>query len=245
MMSPIKMWFACFLFMPGFAASQITVEPMAPTAYEAVRATLPYSMIKETYLPDRTSAAMTNNKITVNVVIAPVIGVPPPGLDLTVSMGSLPIGSYGVEFVKVSQGGVLIGPIASASFAVSARNNGGSLSPRWNYSDLWWNPNESGWGISMTQHSSDALFAVWYVYGSDNRATWYVVPGGRWLSDVVFEGSVYRTTGPYWQQSFDPAAVSRSNVGSAQIIFESKDVGQFKFTIDGVTTTKRIERQPF
>ncbi len=35
-------------------------------------------------------------------------------------------------------------------------------------SDLWWNPNESGWGLSLSHHG-DSLFAVWYTYGPDNR----------------------------------------------------------------------------
>jgi len=26
--------------------------------------------------------------------------------------------------------------------------------PAANYSDMWWNPGESGWGISITQHPS-------------------------------------------------------------------------------------------
>jgi len=37
--------------------------------------------------------------------------------------------------------------------------------PTQNYSDLWWNPAESGWGISITQHNA-TIFAAWFVYGS-------------------------------------------------------------------------------
>ncbi len=33
-----------------------------------------------------------------------------------------------------------------------------------NYSDLWWNQNESGWGM-MLNHQGDVIFAPWYTYG--------------------------------------------------------------------------------
>ena len=36
--------------------------------------------------------------------------------------------------------------------------------PAANYTDMWWNPSESGWGISFAQHASNQVFAVWYTY---------------------------------------------------------------------------------
>ena len=33
-----------------------------------------------------------------------------------------------------------------------------------NYTDHWWNPDESGWGVTLAHHN-DKLFAVWYVLG--------------------------------------------------------------------------------
>ena len=40
-------------------------------------------------------------------------------------------------------------------------------------SDLWWNPDESGWGIQYA-HTGNAIFATMYVYGPTNQPTWYV-----------------------------------------------------------------------
>ncbi len=53
--------------------------------------------------------------------------------------------------------------------------------PAHDYTDLWWNPGESGWGISIRQKppaggAVDALFAVWYTY--DPRATDPASPAG-------------------------------------------------------------------
>ena len=35
-----------------------------------------------------------------------------------------------------------------------------------NHSDIWWNPAESGWGITIADHETQ-LFAVWYTYRAD------------------------------------------------------------------------------
>ena len=40
-----------------------------------------------------------------------------------------------------------------------------------NYQDLWWNPNESGWGINISQQG-DVMFATWFIYGAGNQPTW-------------------------------------------------------------------------
>jgi len=36
--------------------------------------------------------------------------------------------------------------------------------PATNYSDMWYLPSESGWGISFVQHPSNNVYAVWYTY---------------------------------------------------------------------------------
>ena len=36
--------------------------------------------------------------------------------------------------------------------------------------DLWWNANESGWGVTAT-HQGDVVFLTFFVYGMDNRPT--------------------------------------------------------------------------
>jgi hypothetical protein len=46
------------------------------------------------------------------------------------------------------------------------------------YTDIWFNPSEQstaggGWGVNVVQ--SDAfLFLTFFVYGPDNKPTWYV-----------------------------------------------------------------------
>ena len=46
------------------------------------------------------------------------------------------------------------------------------------YSDLWWNPNESGWGLNVVQHASRNIFAVWFTYDANASPRWFVITGG-------------------------------------------------------------------
>src|SRR5687768_12932873 len=76
--------------------------------------------------------------------------------------------------------------------------------PATNFTDMWWNPTESGWGISFVQHSgSNQVFAVWYTYDprEQDPATgqfkplWFVMPGGNWSTPTTLTGAVYVLNG--------------------------------------------------
>lgn len=114
------------------------------------------------------------------------------------------------------------------------------------YSDIWWNPNESGWGLTIADHGSQ-LFAVWFTYRQDGKPTWYVIPGGTLSSDHKhFQGDVYTTTGPAYSTAiFDPSRVTVTKVGTASIDFASFGAATFAYNVAGVAQTKQIQRQPF
>lgn len=118
--------------------------------------------------------------------------------------------------------------------------------PAFDYTDLWWNAAESGWGLNLIQHSSTVIFGVMYTYEPPNRATWFVLPGGTWSSSTTYSGLLYRVTGPPFNRAtFDPAAVNVRQVGSATLTFTDRDNGTFAFGVDGTAVTKTITRQPF
>jgi V8-like Glu-specific endopeptidase len=116
--------------------------------------------------------------------------------------------------------------------------------PTVNYSDMWWNPGESGWGLSITQHGS-TIFAAWYVYDSAGRPRWIVMPGGRWATTTSFTGDLYTATGPDPRGAFDPALVTRTRVGSGTLAFTASDRATFSYTVDGVAESRQIQRQLF
>jgi hypothetical protein len=112
------------------------------------------------------------------------------------------------------------------------------------YTDLWWNPAESGWGINLN-HQNDIIFATWFTYGSNNAGVWYVMSDLRRQADGSFTGIIYQTTGVPVNQ-INGAASTRSvnNVGNATLRFTSANAGSFTYTVNGVTQTKSIQRQP-
>ena len=114
------------------------------------------------------------------------------------------------------------------------------------YSDLWWNANESGMGLNIVQHASRNIFAVWFVYGPDGKPTWYTIPGGTWTATTTFAGDVYATTGPPASSgTFDPSSVAVRKAGNATIVFSDANNASFSYIIDGTAGSKSITRQPY
>lgn len=113
------------------------------------------------------------------------------------------------------------------------------------FTDLWWNPAESGWGMNLIQHPSRNIFGVWYTYRPDRKAIWYVIPGVTWISSNVFFATVYETSGPAQTGAFDPGRVRVDPVGFVLFTFTDANNGTFAYSIDGIAGTKPITRQPF
>jgi len=112
------------------------------------------------------------------------------------------------------------------------------------YSDIWWNPAESGWGINLVQNAS-VIFATFFIYAEGGTPTWYVAVlyddgTGR------FSGDVAAAKGTFFNAPWEPGNASAGVVGTAFFIpsrtttyqatlsYEVKNVG---------SATKAIERQ--
>ena len=52
------------------------------------------------------------------------------------------------------------------------------------YTDLWWNPAESGWGVNVVQ-SDTFMFLTFFIYGQDGKPTWYSASLTQLLSSVA------------------------------------------------------------
>ena len=70
-----------------------------------------------------------------------------------------------------------------------------------NYNDLWWDPNESGWGVNVAQQGS-TLFLTFFIYGADSKPTWVTgqlsKTGYNMVGEPIFTGDIIVTTGPYY-----------------------------------------------
>jgi hypothetical protein len=111
------------------------------------------------------------------------------------------------------------------------------------YTDLWWNPNESGWGMAMAQQTGN-IFLAWYVYQSNGQSTWYVASNCA-LSGSSCTGSVYATTGPPLGPTFDHNAVHVSTVGTVTVTFTDANNAVLTYTVNGTSGTKNITRELF
>lgn len=133
------------------------------------------------------------------------------------------------------------GTRAQSSFSVAASGTEPA-----NYTDLWWNAAESGWGLNLV-HQGEILFGTWFTYDADRGGLWLVMPDARRQPDGSFTGAIYRTTGtPLAQIDGAPAtAGSPQNVGTATIRFTGATQASFSYTVNNVTQQKTVSRQVF
>jgi hypothetical protein len=114
------------------------------------------------------------------------------------------------------------------------------------FSDLWSNVNEQGWGANVIQQN-DILFITLFVSRPDTSPIWYVASDVRQASvtgsTITFTGALYQTTAPYFGGTFNPAAVSNRQVGT--LTFSASQIAQatLSYSVDGVTVTKPVTRQ--
>jgi len=131
--------------------------------------------------------------------------------------------------------------LAAAAFALPARATTYST----DYTDLWYNPNESGWGLNLIQQGQ-TMFGTLFVYGVGNVPQWFVAsdiePVGT--STTQFTGQLYQTSGPYFGAgSFDQAAVQHVTVGTITLTFTDINTATLVYTVNGQQVTKTVTRQ--
>src|SRR5258708_6100591 len=107
---------------------------------------------------------------------------------------------------------------------------------RFNGTELWLNPAESGWGLYLA-HQGDTLFATLFVYGNDNQAHWYSASNLR--GDGTYTGALYESTGTPWGMPFDQGTVVRRQVGTMQVELRG-DSGMLTYDVDGTRVSKEI-----
>lgn len=114
------------------------------------------------------------------------------------------------------------------------------------YSDLWFNSNEAGWGANVIQQDN-TLFATLFVYSTTGAPSWYVASAARYTgqqgNSLVFSGPLYQTSGPYFGGAFNPSTVGVRQVGTATFTFANIGSGTLSYSVDGVSVTKSISRQ--
>ena len=109
------------------------------------------------------------------------------------------------------------------------------------YTDIWYNPSESGWGMNVVE-SDSFMFLTFFIYGADSKPTWF---SGQVTMDASgnFNGPLYATTGTYYIAPW--VSVNATPVGTASFQPLSLYTAKLVYTVNGVgTVIKTIQRQP-
>jgi hypothetical protein len=131
--------------------------------------------------------------------------------------------------------------------------NAAALSPT--LTDLWWNPNESGWGVNLVQQGG-SLFMTFFIYDQNTNPYWVVavltpqmteasLSPAYSIGSFTYTGTVYASQGPWFGGTFDPNKVTQQSVGSITFAPQSATQATLTYSVNGVTVSKAIERESF
>ncbi len=123
----------------------------------------------------------------------------------------------------------------------------GETEPAINYTDLWWNQNESGWGVSLTQQYG-IIFAAWFTYDAAGNPVWYVASNCP-LEKSVCTGDLYQVNGGTPLTSvWNGTKKNVTKAGSVTFEFADPSNATMTYTFNNapnVITKKAITRQVF
>jgi len=117
------------------------------------------------------------------------------------------------------------------------------IAPTINYTDMWWNAAESGWGLNVIQHASNKIFGVMFTYDAQRKRTWFIMSEGTWTTSTIYTGKWYRVNGSPFNAPYQAGKVVE--VGSATINFIDASNATLTFSVDGTLVFKTMTRLPF
>jgi hypothetical protein len=108
------------------------------------------------------------------------------------------------------------------------------------YTDVYYNPAESGWGVFLVQSDTFQFLAL-FIYGSDGKPTWYT---GQITDDGTgnYTGALNATTGTYFALPWQGVTVTPAGT----ISFKPIDLyhATVTYTVNGIgTVNKTVQRQ--
>lgn len=114
-----------------------------------------------------------------------------------------------------------------------------------NFTDIWWNASESGWGIYFNQQSN-VIYATWFTYDAGGNPWWLAATMKPDASTGVYTGDLGTLVGsPFALAPWDASRVKRTTVGVAAARFTDGNHANFSYTLNGSTQTKALTRQVF
>lgn len=109
---------------------------------------------------------------------------------------------------------------------------------------LWWNENESGWGMSLTQQGP-IVFVAWYTYDETGKPTWLVMSSCPLIGSAC-TGDIYKVSGgTSLGVPWNGASKVVTKVGTGTLSFSDNDTGTFSYSVNGGSGMRTITRQFF
>jgi hypothetical protein len=107
--------------------------------------------------------------------------------------------------------------------------------PTRDYTGQWDLASEPGRGLNMVSYNQ-ILFALYFLYDNQGRATWYQLDP-QWTGVDVASGRVVVWTGPAWGPTYNPNLLAYTQVGTFTLTFTSATTVTFAYNIAGVNRT--------
>ena len=115
------------------------------------------------------------------------------------------------------------------------------------YTDIYYIPAESGWGVNVVQSGDNYMFVTFFIYGPDNKPTWYTAQLTL-DSSGNYNGTLYATTGTFYAMPWRAVDQVTTPVGTASFQPTSAYTATLVYTVTtpaalAATVTKLIQRQ--
>lgn len=115
-----------------------------------------------------------------------------------------------------------------------------TVGPTRDYTGAWFVPTESGWGLTVFNFPGQ-MFALFFVYDSQGRPTWYRFQG-PWTGSDVVTAPLDRAASAAWSANFNPGGVSYTNVGTGTMTFTSATSATLTFNDGTVNRTVTLSK---
>jgi hypothetical protein len=110
-------------------------------------------------------------------------------------------------------------------------------------SGLWYNPAESGWGVTFEQQAN-VIFVTMFTYDAARNPIWYVASNCA-VSGGGCAGDFYRVSNGSSPTSQWSGSVGVTRVGTFTVQFSDINNGSISYSIHGESGSKQITRQLF
>lgn len=134
--------------------------------------------------------------------------------------------------------------LAGAAIALGFSLPAAAVTGGTDFTDLWWNPAEPGWGMNVI-HQNGIIFATLYVYDAAGTPHFYSGSETRG-SGNTFSGPLYETRGTYFATApYNAGSYGANAVGTITLNFTGPNSGTLAYTVGGTNVTKTIQRFAF